>query len=219
MLNGFKIDTIIENHTESYKGFQMSKEQRSFFRIDAMLPCSYRVIPGNEAEKNPLPTNPDASYIEKYFMENLGELDEQINELINQIGTKSTILSAVLTAINSKVNFLLQTMDQDQLTHSIPQRMVNISAGGLAFDISEKIDNNDKVDLLLKPLPEEAPILVRCKIVKIIPKANVNSVALEFEDITEDDRRKIVYFIQTKEIEMANKKREESGSAATFSRA
>lgn len=192
----------------------MSKEQRSFFRIDAMLPCSYRIIPRKEAEQNPLPANPDANYIEKYFMENLGELDEQINNLISQIGTKSTILSAVLTAINSKVNFFLQTMDQDQLTHSIPQRMVNISAGGIAFDIPEKITQEDKVDLLLKPLAEEAPILVRCKIVKISLKGNVNQAALEFEDITEDDRRKIVYFIQTKEIEMANKKREESDAAA-----
>lgn len=189
----------------------MSKEQRSFFRIDAMLPCSYRIVPSKEAEQNPLPSNPDANYIEKYFMENLGELDEQINELINQIGTKSTVLSAVLNAINSKVNFFLQTMDQDQLTHSIPQRMVNISAGGLALDISENIKEDDKVDLLLKPLSEEAPILVRCKIVKIIPKASTKQVALEFEHVSEDDRRKIVYFIQTKEIEIANKKREESG--------
>lgn len=189
----------------------MSKEQRSFFRIDAMLPCSYRIISKEEADKNPLPSNPDASYIEKYFMENLGELDEQIIELINQVGTKSTILASLLTALNSKINFFLQTMDEDQLTHSIPQRMINISAGGVAFDITETVIKSDKIDLLFKPLKEEPPILVRCKIVKLIPKGNVNMVAMEFENITEDDRRKIVYFIQTKEIEMANKTREEMG--------
>lgn len=188
----------------------MSKEQRSFFRIDAMLPCSYRIISKDEAAKTPLPSNPDAGYIEKYFMDNLSELDKQITELIGQIGERSTIVASVLNAINNKVNFFLQTMDQDQLTHSIPQRMVNISAGGVAFDVTEKVNMADKVDLLLKPLKEEAPILIRCKIVKVIPKGNVNVMAVEFEDITEDDRRKIVYFIQTKEIEMANKQREES---------
>ena len=192
----------------------MSREQRSFFRIDAMLPCSYRIVPKEEAEKNPLPSNPDASYIEKYFMDNLDEIDQQINELIGQINTKSTILAAVLTALNSKVNFFLQTMDEDQLTHSIPQRMLNISAGGVAFDMNENVKQSDKVDLLLKPLKDEPPILIRCKIVKIIPKGNINIVAMEFENITEDDRRKIVYFIQTKEIEMANKQREEMGHNA-----
>lgn len=188
----------------------MSKEQRSFFRIDAMLPCSYRILSKEEAAKTPLPSNPDAGYIEKYFMDNLSELDKQITDLIGQIGERSTIVATVLNAINNKVNFFLQTMDQDQLTHSIPQRMVNISAGGVAFDVSEKVNMTDKVDLLLKPLKEEAPILIRCKIVKVIPKGNVNVLAVEFENITEDDRRKIVYFIQTKEIEMANKQREES---------
>ncbi len=188
----------------------MSKEQRSFFRIDAMLPCSYRILSKEEAAKTPLPSNPDAGYIEKYFMDNLSELDKQITDLIGQIGERSTIVATVLNAINNKVNFFLQTMDQDQLTHSIPQRMVNISAGGVAFDVTEKVNMTDKVDLLLKPLKEEAPILIRCKIVKVIPKGNVNVLAVEFENITEDDRRKIVYFIQTKEIEMANKQREES---------
>lgn len=187
----------------------MSKEQRSFFRIDVMLPCSYRILSSQEAEKHPLPSNPDASYIEKYFMDNLAELDELIVEQINQINTKSKTLASVLNALNAKVNFLLQTINEEQLTHSIPQRMLNISAGGVAFDIAEDINQNDKIDLLLKPLRNEPPILVRCKIVKIIPKGNMNIVAMEFDNITEDDRRKIVYFIQTKEIEIANKQREQ----------
>lgn len=188
----------------------MSKEQRLFFRIDAMLPCSYRVVSKEDAEQHPLPSNPDASYIEKYFMDNLGELDEQINELISQINTKSTVLATVLKAINSKVNFFIQTMDESQLTHSIPQRMVNISAGGISFDVHEHVELEDKIDLLLKPLKDEAPILIRCNVVKLIPKGSSNIVALEFQNISEDERRKIVYFIQTKEIEIANKKREEA---------
>jgi c-di-GMP-binding flagellar brake protein YcgR len=187
----------------------MSIEQRSFFRIDTMLPCSYRILTQESANKHPLPSNPDAGYIERYFMDNLTELDEQINEMINQINSKSSILASVLKALNTKVNFLLESLDEDQLTHSIPQRMVNISAGGIAFDIHESVNNSDKVDILIKPLRDEPPVLLRCKIVKIIPKEGVNKVALEFDNISEDDRRKIVYFIQTKEIEMANKRREE----------
>lgn len=184
----------------------MSMDQRSFFRLDVTLPCSYRVISAEEAKKNPLPTSPDAAYIEKYFLENLGQLDEQILDLINQIGEKSLLMSAALSAINSKINFVLQTVDQKQLTKAIPQRMVNLSASGLAFDIEENVGLNDMVDLLIQPLKEEEPILTRCKVVKIMPgKAckTCSLVALEYVNLPEDDRRKLVYFIQSKEIENA----------------
>ncbi|AZR81865.1 hypothetical protein AYJ59_05970 [Thiomicrospira sp. S5] len=183
-----------------------SKNSRSFFRIDVMLPCSYRIVPEEEAINQPLPTSPDASYIEKYFMENLTQLDEQLSTVISQIGQKSALLATALTAMNSKINFLLQTVDRKQLVHAIPQRMVNISAGGLAIKVTENVNANDKVDLLIQPLEDESPVLVRCNIVKVIPEADgsATTVALEYQNMSEDDRRKLVYFIQSKEIELAN---------------
>lgn len=187
-----------------------SKNSRTFFRIDVMLPCSYRVISKEEAENDPLPVNPDASYIEDHFMENLSQLDEQIHEIISQIGQKSTLLATALTSLNSKLNFLLQTVDEKQLLHAIPQQMVNISAGGVAIKIHEEVKMDDLVDLLIQPNPEESPILVRCNIVKITPEVDLQStstVALEFLNVSEDNRRKLVYFIQSKEIEFANQQR------------
>lgn len=184
--------------------YTMPISQRSFFRIDVMLPCSYRIISATEADQHPLPTNPDAGYIEKYFMDNIEELDHQIDSLIKQIGERSQITAAVLTALNSKINFLMQTLDEKQLTHSIPQKMVNLSAGGIALHIPEPINQNNKVDILIRPLRDESPILLRCKVVSIQPQDDGNFVALEFENLTENNRRKLVYFIQNKEIEHVN---------------
>jgi len=186
----------------------MSNEQRNFFRLDVMLPCSYRILTAEEARYSELPTDPDSGFIERYFMDNLVKLDDHINELIGQIGTKSTLISTVLTALNNKINFMLQTIDEDQLTHNIPQRMVNLSAGGLSFTISEKIDESCFVDVLLRPLKNEHTILARCKVVKIIPTGDTKKAALEFVSLTEEDRRILVYFIQTKEVELVNKQRE-----------
>lgn len=186
-----------------------SSNNRSFFRIDVMLPCSYRVLSEEESIEKPLPSPPDANYIEQYFLEDLHQLDEQITEIITQISQKSTLLSKALTAMNSKINFFMQTIDQKQLTRTIPQRMVNISAGGLAFKVEEPIQKSDKVDILIQPLPDESPVLVRCNIVKIIPEQeNVSTVALEFQSMSEDDRRKLVYFIQSKEIEFAHQNKD-----------
>jgi len=86
--------------------------------------------------------------------------------------------------------------------------MVNLSAGGLAFKINEHVDLSCKVDILIQPIPDQDPILARCNIVKIVPETDSSTtISLEYQDLSEDDRRKLVYFIQSKEIEYANKQR------------
>ena len=190
----------------------MRKDKRSYYRIDVIMPCSYRILTAQEAEETILPTSPDAKYIEDYFMENLTQLDEQINEVISHINQKSSLLAAALTAMNSKINFVLQTIDEKQLTRAIPQKLVNLSGSGIAIDIDEEVNITDKIDLLIKPLPNETPILVRCDIIKISPLSDGSpgsSISLSYQALAEDDRRKLVYFIQAKEIETAQKKRQQ----------
>ncbi len=188
----------------------MRRDKRSYYRIDVIMPCSYRILSIEEAEETVLPSTPDSKYIEEYFMTNLTQLDEQINEVISHINQKSSLLASALTAMNSKINFLLQTIDEKQLSRAIPQRLVNLSGGGIAIDVEEEVKLSDKVDLLIKPLPDETPILVRCDIVSIKPLADGSegsTIALAYQALSEDDRRKLVYFIQSKEIEYAQKKR------------
>lgn len=188
----------------------MRRDKRSYYRIDVIMPCSYRILSAEEAEETQLPSTPDSKYIEDYFMTNLTQLDEHINEVVSQINQKSTVLASALTAMNSKINFLLQTIDEKQLSRAIPQRLVNLSGGGIAIDVEEDVTVEDKIDLLIKPLPDEAPILVRCDIVSVKPLANKEegaTIALSYQSLSEDDRRKLVYFIQSKEIEFAQKKR------------
>lgn len=188
----------------------MRRDKRSYYRIDVIMPCSYRILTPKEAEENLLPSTPDSKYIEEYFMTNLAQLDEQINEVISHINQKSSLLASALTAMNSKINFLLQTIDEKQLSRAIPQRLVNLSGGGIAIDVEEDVRLEDKVDLLIKPLPNEGPILVRCDIVSIKPLADESegcTIALSYQGLSEDDRRKLVFFVQSKEIEYAQKKR------------
>ena len=187
----------------------MRRDKRSYYRIDVIMPCSYRVLSAEQAEKTVLPSQPDSKYIEDYFMTNLAQLDEQINDVISHINIKSSLLASALTAMNSKINFLLQTIDEKQLSRAIPQRLVNLSGGGIAIDIEEEVTEADKIDLLIKPIPDESPILVRCDIVNIKPLADESgvTVALSYQSLSEDDRRKLVFFIQSKEIEYAQKQR------------
>lgn len=188
----------------------MRRDKRSYYRIDVIMPCSYRIVSMEEANEIELPSTPDSKYIEEYFMTNLAQLDEEINEVVSHINQKSSLLATALTAMNSKINFLLQTIDERQLSRAIPQRLVNLSGSGIAIDVEEEVLPTDKIDLLIKPLPDESPILVRCNIVSIKPLADGSdgsTIALSYQCLSEDDRRKLVYFVQSKEIEYAQKKR------------
>jgi hypothetical protein len=199
--------------TRQQKVNTMNQDQRLFFRIDVMLPCSYRVLSAQQAEKLVLPDTPDSQYIEEYFMHNLAELDAQIQEVIGQINQKSGLLASALMAMNSKINFMMQTIDTSQLSRAIPQMLVNLSANGISFTVDEAPELTDKVDLLIQPIESEPPVLVRCDIVKITPTHTQGEepryqMALAFNNISEDDRRKLVFFIQAKEIEYARQQRE-----------
>ncbi len=186
----------------------MGSEHRHFFRLDVMLPCSYRVLTREEAEKFPLPDKPSPDFIEHYFMENLQQLNEQISELLVQISGKSALIGSILNALNTKIDFALQSIDTKQLTRTIPTRLVNVSGNGIAIQIDEPITKDHVIDLLIKPLEDEDPILVRCDIVNIKNQGTHNWVALKYQYISEDDRRKLIYFLQQKEIEAARQERE-----------
>jgi len=188
----------------------MKNDKRLFYRIDVMMPCSYRIVSQAQIESDSIPIHPDSKYIEDYFMKDLNELDDQISEVISQINVKSSLLASALSAMNSKLNFMMQTIDADQLTRAIPQRLVNLSGGGISFVLNEAVDTRDKIDLLIHPISTEKPILVRCDIVSstaLTKDDDSYRVSLQFQSLPEDDRRKLVYFIQAQEIAQANKER------------
>lgn len=188
-----------------------NQEQRLYFRIDTVLPCSFRIISSEDAKSHELPKSADNKFIEEYFMKNLADLDQQINESIAQINEKSSVLATALNAINSKLNFIMQTLEESQLSRAIPLRVVNISGNGIALHMNEDVSLTDKVDLLIKPLHNEPPILVRCDVVNIKRKnddGETKEVSLSFQTMAVEDRRKLIFFIQSKEIEAAQKERE-----------
>jgi hypothetical protein len=190
------------------------QNKRSYYRLNTMLPLSYRIVSAEEAAQNPLPTDPDTRFIENYFLSNLKQLDEQLQQAIDVISKKSDLLASALHALNTKVNLALQTLDKTQLTHMLPLVRVNLSGGGLAFEVNEQVGLTDKVDILMQPLPHEPPILVRSRIVNIQPLPekgpNAHRIAVEFENLTEEGRRRLIYFIQKKELEQAQIKREKA---------
>ena len=181
--------------------------KRSFFRIDVMVPFSYRVIPAEEADLHPLPDDPDEEFIETHFLNNLHQIDQSLQQAIEELSSVDNRLAAALLALNSKINMSFKVVDKTRLTRLLPQVRINLSGSGLAFDTHQPVRPGDKIDLLLQPLPYEAPIITRSRVVGIRPPEDPSypqRVAVAYENISEEDRRKLLFFIHQKELEEAH---------------
>ncbi len=181
-------------------------QQRAYYRMDTMLPLSYRVLTAEEASQ-PLPATADAAFIERYFPSALSEIEARVQETINTIRDKSSLMAEALSALNEKLNFIMHGLGEEAIKHTLPTVLVNISAGGLSFNVNHAIAENSLIDLLLFLNIQSEPLLLRAQMVKLITHPDATyTVAVEFLNLNEEMRRQLVYFIQTKELELARHK-------------
>lgn len=181
-------------------------QQRAYYRMDTMLPLSYRVLSDDEASQ-PLPATADAAFIERYFPSALSEIEARVQESINTIRDKSSLMADALMALNEKLNFIMHGLGEGAIKHTLPTLPVNISAGGLSFTVASAIAEKSFIDLLLFLNIQAEPLLLRSQVVKVMAHPDATfTVAVEFINLTEEMRRQLVYFIQTKELEIARHK-------------
>ncbi|MBD3767299.1 MAG: PilZ domain-containing protein [Gammaproteobacteria bacterium] len=181
-------------------------QQRAYYRVDTLLPFSYHVLTDEEAI-HPLPATADAAFIERYFPSALSEIETRVQATIETIREKSSLMAEALTALNEKLNFILQGLGENAIKHTLPTVPVNISAGGLSFSVNNAIANNSTIDILLILDMQAEPLLVRSQVVKVIAHPDATfTVAVEFINLTEEMRRQLVCFIQTKELELVRHK-------------
>lgn len=181
-------------------------QQRAYYRMDTMLPLSYRVLSDEEASQ-PLPATADAAFIERYFPSALSEIEARVQESINTIRDKSALMADALSALNEKLNFIMHGLGEEAIKHTLPTVPVNISAGGLSFSVNHPIADKTMIDLLLFLNIQAEPLLLRSQVVKVIAHPDATfTAAVEFTQLTEEMRRQLVYFIQTKELELARHK-------------
>lgn len=182
------------------------ENKRQAYRVDTVIPCSYHIIPEDEVENSYLPSELDDKYIEAFFLRSLNQVNSKIEDYIYTIGTKSTVLADAFAALNSKIDFLFQSIDKKRLSNAMPRNLVNISVSGIAISIhKDKIYQNDKVDLMFQLDREDSPILVRCDVVNIYQCEDAQDeriVGLKYQNLSEEKRRQIQFFIQRKELEM-----------------
>lgn len=175
------------------------QNRRRHFRMDLKVGFGFKILTPQEAEQSVLPRGQDIYEVIDYFGSDLCKMNEEFLQLLTQIKLKSKPLGIMFEILNNKLNMILSSMDQKDVGLVLPQRKVNLSGNGLGFATARQAKVGDYVDLMIKLNREDALVLIRSKVVRVI-QGEPNYLGLHFEDIIEQDRRRIISYLFDKQV-------------------
>lgn len=132
-------------------------ERRNFFRIDDSVSMSYQVVSEEE-----LPDMIDDMEVDANFtvMASIASINQSMAGILHRIEEEDHNVASYLKAINNKIDILGRALlfSDNDVTEQ-PARPVNISASGLAFYTSEKIEAGVILELRLMLTPSFTGII------------------------------------------------------------
>lgn len=133
-------------------------ERRNFFRIDDSVSMSYQVVSEEE-----LPDRIDDMEVDGNFtvMASIASINQSMAGILHRIEEEDHDVASYLKAINNKIDILGRALlfSDNDLTEQ-PAQPVNISASGLAFYTSEKIEAGVILELRLMLTPSFTGIII-----------------------------------------------------------
>lgn len=170
--------------------------RRSYFRVDDLLPISYRKIDEKRCATG-----------SRFFLVasggtlwNADETDESI----------SPALRAILLDIENKLGLILRRLDMAEADmHDSDARRVNISASGIRFVASDRLEIGDVIELSIKlPLSPPVGLMVCGKVVRTRPLTDdMCEVAVNFIEIGDDALDAIIRYTLKRQREIRQRQR------------
>jgi hypothetical protein len=186
-------------------------ERREFFRIDDSIQVSYRVITQNE-----LPESIDEMLqgTDRFtVMTRLQAISQHLSAPLHRIEQRDPDVADYLKALDEKINLLGQSfLAQENELLERPSRSVNLSAGGIAMDITAKLVLGDLVELKLLLLPSYTGVMAYGEVVDI--EASVAGeegypyhTRINFTLIRKSDQDALIRHITRRQGEMLRQRR------------
>jgi len=163
-------------------------ERRDFFRIDDDVYIELQVISEDEYASAPatLESLHDSSFS---LSANFATLNKNINPILNNIKQLHPDIGEFLEIINSKIDSLSQhilyensNFDESKVINA------NISASGIQFKPSQKLQLQQAIKLELVLLPEKIGVLIFGRVVDI----KDDRVSIEFEFLRPEDQELMI---------------------------
>ncbi|MCU7906311.1 MAG: PilZ domain-containing protein [Candidatus Thiodiazotropha sp. (ex Epidulcina cf. delphinae)] len=188
-------------------------ERREFFRIDDSIQVSYRVITAEE-----LPDSiDDHLYGDDRFtvMTRLQAISQHLPAPLHRIEQRDPDVADYLKVLDEKINLLGQSfLAGEQGLLDRPSQSVNLSAGGLAMDITESLQEGDLVEIKLLLLPTYTGVVAYGEVVGVDDSTEGGvdypyHIRINFNLIRNSDQDALIRHIMRRQGEMLRQRREE----------
>jgi hypothetical protein len=194
------------------EGKTLRNERREFFRIDDSIQVSYRLISSDELPES----------IEEHLQEidrltvmtRLQNISQHLSAPLHRIEQRDPDVADYLKALDEKINLLGQSFlaEETELLDR-PSSAVNLSAGGIAMDVSEKLEVGDLVEIKLLLLPSYIGIVAFGEVVDIEQTiggdmAYPYHIRINFNLIRSSDQDALIRHITRRQGEMLRQRRE-----------
>lgn len=199
------------------KTSQPREENREFFRIDDEVVLQFRPI-----------KEQDCAELQQTMAERLpsvfglcarfAAMDQRTRGLIKEIESQSPAVASYLGAIDEKLGILARALLAQELEPGDqPTQHVNLSAGGVAFDVERPLPEGQLLELRLVLLPAFTGIMTHARVVHCQRLADSSSafrhrVAVEFHTLRDEDRDIIASHVFQRQAEAARARRQYRGT-------
>jgi len=167
--------------------------RREYFRVDVLIPVKWRIL--NKDERDLIEKGVGRTLLnQKCFKNPLENTDEKASPI------KDDQIYQSLQSLNNKMDYILNIMISNSGPASVSDRITEISASGLKFRTSEKIDEGVflKMDLLIPGTPYFQVDLI-AETLRIEKTDNGYLIAANIICIDDDSREFIIKIIFQKQ--------------------
>ena len=126
-------------------------DERNFFRIDDEVYLEFRVLTEVSRDQGKLGPPRNDARSNDVLLTDLTVVNAQIHSLIESIKLTNSSVARCLEAINKKIDVVAKAVSKtgEPLKTVKPNKKVNLSAGGVSFNVSVELSPNTPVEVRL----------------------------------------------------------------------
>lgn len=179
---------------------QGGKERRGFFRIDDQVALSYRTVSASEANESTAELKVDGNDAESLANE-LDKMAEVSRIHFRHVEKDFPEIARYFTHLESKINLIAHhvMMDSDELFVKRTQS-VSISGSGIGFTADELLNVGDFIEVRFVLKPTITNIRTFSKVVSCVADNGQFKVAVEFRQLSDDDRDLLIRHVVKKQM-------------------
>jgi len=187
---------------------ELGDERREYFRVNDNIYLDYIAISEEDAEESGqqlilLCDSADSKQVQLKLVEST------FSSFLNEVEKKDELIAGAVKNIDENLNLLRHAIQGDYTEFSNTQPIdANLSGGGLACLIPEKIPSNTAVEVRIKLRPSGINVhaitrVISCREIQTAPENTPFYLRLKFTHLHEGDRQLLIEHTLAMHKEMA----------------